>query len=82
MGYQIVRFPHDGTIDADGHVLESPTLWERYLEEKYRARAIRIRVDDEGLEYLEIDGKPSVRTRNVLAAEVAAHLERDALALY
>src|SRR5215831_190747 len=64
MGYQIVRFPYDGTIDADGHVLESATLWEDYLEAKYRPRALRIRVDDTGLEYLEIDGKPSVRTRD------------------
>jgi predicted TIM-barrel fold metal-dependent hydrolase len=64
MAYEIVRFPYDGTIDADGHVLESPTLWEDYLEERYRPRALRIRVDDKGLEYLEIDGKPSERTRD------------------
>jgi predicted TIM-barrel fold metal-dependent hydrolase len=64
MGYEIVRFPYDGTIDADGHVLEAPSLWEEYLEERYRPRALRIRVDDAGLEYLEIDGKPSVRTRD------------------
>src|SRR5215468_5039820 len=64
MAYEIVRFPYDDTIDADGHVLESATLWEDYLEAKYRPRALRIRVDDAGLEYLEIDGKPSVRTRD------------------
>jgi predicted TIM-barrel fold metal-dependent hydrolase len=63
MGYEIVRFPYDGTIDADGHVLESATLWEEYLEPKYRPRALRIRLDDDGYEYLEIDGKPSERTR-------------------
>jgi len=62
MAYEIVRFPHDGTIDADGHVLESATLWEDYLEPRYRDRALRIRVDDDGLEYLEIGGKPSERT--------------------
>jgi predicted TIM-barrel fold metal-dependent hydrolase len=62
MAYEIVRFPHDGTIDADGHVLESPTLWEEYLEPRYRERALRVRVDDDGLEYLEIGGKPSERT--------------------
>ncbi len=64
MSYEVVRFPYDGTIDADGHVLESATLWADYLEDKYRARALRIRVDDAGLEYLEIDGKPSARTRD------------------
>lgn len=62
MAYEIKRFPYDGAIDADGHVLEPPDLWETYLEEKYRDRALRIRVDDEGLEYLEINGKPSKRT--------------------
>src|SRR5258708_5281007 len=63
MGYESVRFPYDGTIDADGHVLEPPTLWETYLEERYRDRALRIRVDDAGFEYLEIGGKPSERSR-------------------
>ena len=63
MAYEIKRFPYDGTIDADGHILEPPDLWENYLEDAYRDRALRIRVDDEGLEYLEINGKPSERTR-------------------
>src|SRR5262249_29938486 len=43
-------------------VLEAADLWEAYLEPRYRARALRIRVDDAGLEYLEIDGKPSERS--------------------
>lgn len=46
-------------IDADGHILEPPSLWEEYLEEKYRPRAIRIKRDQQGLEYLEYDGKPA-----------------------
>src|SRR5579883_754397 len=46
-------------IDADGHILEPPDLWERYLEPQYRDRAIRLKRDDEGWEYLEIDRKPS-----------------------
>jgi hypothetical protein len=47
-----------GAIDADGHILEPPDLWERYLEPQYRDRALRIRTNSEGLEYLEVDGKP------------------------
>lgn len=47
-----------GAIDADGHILEPPDLWERYLEPKYRDRAMRIRVNSNGLEYMEMDGKP------------------------
>ena len=62
MPYEIVRFPHSGAIDADGHVLEPATMWEDYLEERYKSRAMRIQLDDDGLEYLEIDGKPSERT--------------------
>jgi len=47
-----------GAIDADGHILEPPDLWERYLEPQYRDRALRLRTNSDGLEYLEVDGKP------------------------
>lgn len=63
MSYEIKRFPYDGTVDADGHILEPPDLWEEYLEAEYRDRALRIRVDDDGYEYLEIDQQPSKRSR-------------------
>lgn len=52
----------DLLIDADGHILEPPDLWEKYLEPKYRARALRIGVGDDGFEFLEIDGKKSQLT--------------------
>src|SRR5215469_11568113 len=42
-------------IDCDGHILEPPDLWETQLEPAFRDRAIRIRVGDDGYEYLEID---------------------------
>ena len=48
-----------GAIDADGHILEPPDLWETYLEPRYRDRAIRVRKDDQGFEYFEFDGKKS-----------------------
>ena len=48
-----------GGIDCDGHILEAPDLWEKYLEPQYRDRAIRIKKDDEGWEYFEFDNKPS-----------------------
>ena len=62
MTYEIVQFPHPGAIDADGHVLEPAGLWEDYLEDRYKERAIRIRRDEKGLEYLELDGQPSKRS--------------------
>jgi predicted TIM-barrel fold metal-dependent hydrolase len=57
------RLKYGGAVDADGHVLEPPDLWERHLEPRYRDRALRLRKDDDGLEYLEIGGKPSVMSR-------------------
>jgi len=59
----VYRIKYSGVMDADGHILEPPDLWERYLEPRYRDRALRIRTDDEGLEYLEIGGKPSLMSR-------------------
>jgi hypothetical protein len=50
-------------IDCDGHILEPPDLWEKYLEARYRSRAIRIRVGDDGYEYLEIDGRRATLPR-------------------
>ena len=44
-------------IDADSHTVEPPDLWVENLEPEYRHRAMRIAVDEDGLEYLEIDGK-------------------------
>jgi uncharacterized protein len=57
------RLTYTGAVDADGHILEPPDLWERYLEPRYRERALRLRTDADGLEYLEINGAPSRLTR-------------------
>src|SRR6266851_7319144 len=46
-------------IDADGHILEPPDLWEAYLEEKYRDRAIKVVKNEAGLECLQYDGNLS-----------------------
>ena len=78
MPYEIVRFPYEGTVDADGHILEPATLWEEYLEERYQDRALRIRTDDEGLEYLELDGRPSERTVKGVLGLLGARGELDA----
>ena len=52
------KFPYTGAIDADGHILEPPDIWEKYIDPQYRDRAIRVRVNERGLEYLEIDRRP------------------------
>lgn len=53
------KFPYPGAIDADGHILEPPDLWERYIDPQFRDRAIRLRSGKSELEVLEIDGRPS-----------------------
>jgi predicted TIM-barrel fold metal-dependent hydrolase len=58
------RLDHKGAIDADGHILEPPDLWDRYIDPKYRDRALHIRTDDQGREYVEIDNRPSKLVRH------------------
>ncbi len=46
-------------IDVDGHIAEPQDLWRDYVESKYRDRTLQILEDDDGLEYLSIDGVAS-----------------------
>ena len=64
------------TIDCDSHILEPADLWIRYLEPRYRDRAIRI-VEADGVEQLVI-GEEVVLKGN-LAALGGAHLDRTTL---
>src|SRR5262245_12935659 len=63
-------------VDCDSHVMEPADLWQRYLEPKYRDRAIRIERRD-GIEHLII-GEQSV-LQGVLAALGGAHCDRPQL---
>jgi len=56
---QIRKLGFDGAVDADGHILEPADLWDRYIEAKYKPRALRLRTNPQGVEYLELDGRPS-----------------------
>jgi len=66
------RLSYDGAIDADGHILEPSDLWERYLEPRYRHRALRIVKDENGLDELEIDGRRSRLARKGFPSTLAA----------
>ena len=66
------RIEHDGAIDADGHILEPPTIWEDYIDPKYRDRALRFRLDEQGLEELEIGGQRSMMSRRGFPATLGA----------
>jgi predicted TIM-barrel fold metal-dependent hydrolase len=49
-------------VDADGHVLEPPDVWVRYLEPAWRERAIRVARGADGRDALLIDGRPAELT--------------------
>jgi len=66
------RIAHDGAVDADGHVLEPPDLWERYIDPPFRDRALRFRVDEQGLEELEIGGQRSLMSRRGFPSTLGA----------
>jgi predicted TIM-barrel fold metal-dependent hydrolase len=46
-------------VDADGHVLEPPDLWPRYVDPAWRERAIRVARQADGRDALLIDGRPA-----------------------
>ena len=66
------QLKYRGAVDADGHILEPVDLWERYIDPKYRDRALRFVRDDTGLEALEYDGKPSAMSRNGFPSTLGA----------
>jgi len=48
------------TVDADGHVMEPPSMWDEYLDPEYKGRGIRIaQTRKHGHEYLVFDDKPA-----------------------
>lgn len=56
---KINKLKFTGGVDADGHIMEAQDLWEKYCDPKYRATAVRMKVDEQGFDYLEIGGRPS-----------------------
>jgi predicted TIM-barrel fold metal-dependent hydrolase len=56
------------TVDADGHVLEPRDTWQKYIDPQYRADAIRIEKDAEGIEVLLVENKPHPALRGTLGA--------------
>ncbi len=66
-----------GAVDADGHILEPPDLWETYLEPRYRDRALRIVLDDAGLEELQIGGERSTMSRHGFPSTLGAMGDPD-----
>ena len=46
-------------VDIDGHIMEPANLWLDYIDPEYRDHALRISLDENGLEYLDVDGSMS-----------------------
>ena len=53
---QLPRLKYSGDIDADGHVLEPPDMWQRYIDPKHRDIAMSICKGEDGLEFLDLGG--------------------------
>jgi predicted TIM-barrel fold metal-dependent hydrolase len=65
-------------VDCDSHVMEPPDLWERFIEPRFRDRAIKIVKDPaDGLEILMIDNQPVLK--GMLAGLGGANLPRQEL---
>jgi uncharacterized protein len=71
----------DGAVDADGHILEPPTLWEEYIDPEFRDRALRFRIDENGLEELEIAGQRSQMSRRGTPSVLGAMGDPDLIAM-
>src|SRR5687768_1497274 len=75
------RLGYSGAVDADGHILEPPDLWETYLEPQYRDRALRFVRDENGLEELWIGGERSVMSRRGFPSTLGAMGDPDLRAM-
>jgi predicted TIM-barrel fold metal-dependent hydrolase len=74
------KLKYPGAVDADGHVVEDVRLWDRYLETKYKANGgIRLKTDSSGVEYFELNGKPSKILHGSMLGTFAAmgKIDRD-----
>jgi predicted TIM-barrel fold metal-dependent hydrolase len=79
--HETKRLSFAGAVDADGHILEPPDLWETHLEAKYRDRALRIVTDENGLEELEIGGLRSRMSRRGFPSTLGAMGDPDLRAM-
>src|SRR3979490_1452824 len=43
-------------IDADGHICEPPAVWNDYVEKRHRADTIRVERDQDGRDWVSING--------------------------
>jgi len=57
-------------VDVDGHVAEPiAEIMDQYLDPRFKDRPLRLVNDEDGLEYLEIDGRKSTLVQGARAWE-------------
>jgi len=59
-------------IDVDGHILEPANLWTSGIESRFRDRALKLFVDDDGLEGWMVDHQPVTFFSRGTAADAAS----------
>jgi predicted TIM-barrel fold metal-dependent hydrolase len=79
--HETERLSFDSAVDADGHILEPPDLWDTYIDPKYRDRALRIARDENDLEELEIGGERSKLSRRGFPSTLGAMGDPDLRAM-
>ncbi len=55
-------------IDADGHIVEPPVLWQEYVELAFRDRIPQVVKDDEGVDRMKVEGQILPRSPMMIAA--------------
>ena len=77
-------------IDADGHILEPPDLWEQYIEPKFREGYPKLITAADGLEIFRVEhddaidlgrGKTELLRRHAPRSNRLPHLPRDLMGL-
>lgn len=58
-------YRRDQIVDADGHIMEPTTLWQSFMDPKYKDRCIRIQRDELDGDKLIVNGAPSRRVRRL-----------------
>lgn len=71
------KLKYRGAVDADGHIVEAADAWDRYIEAKYKANGIHMKTDADGVQYVEVGGKPSKFMRGPMLGTLAAMGQAD-----
>ena len=75
--HDVHKLSFNGGIDADSHILEPLDLWTDYIDPQYRARALRVEIDADGLEAMVVDDRRPLAASRGSMSLAGAMGERD-----